>query len=207
MSDGEDSRTATRTVSGLVLAGGRGRRLGGVDKGLLEWQGETLAERALARLGRHVRHLLISANANLERYATYGANLVQDDPPDRGPLGGLLAGLRACHTDWLLCLPCDMPHLPEDLETRMLASLSRPEPGPVFAHDSERLQPLVTLLPRSAAPDLQQFLDGGGRRAEDWAKALGGLIVRFADGRDAFANLNTPEDLAAARSLTDWRMR
>lgn len=190
-------------VSGLVLAGGRGRRLGGIDKGLLDWQGETLAGRALARLGRQVAHLLVSANQHLDIYASLGAELVQDDPPDRGPLGGILAGLRVCPTDWLLCLPCDMPHLPGNLEARMLASLSRPEAGPAFAHDGERLQPLVALLPRSAAEDLQRFLDDGGRRADDWAKALGGQIVRFEDRGGAFANLNTPEDLAAARARGD----
>lgn len=194
-------------MSGLVLAGGRGRRLGGIDKGLLELHGRPLAVLALARLGQHVPHLLVSANRNLDTYATFGAVPVQDDPPDRGPLGGVLAGLRACPTDWLLCVPCDMPHLPEDLETRMLASLSRPGAGPAFAHDGERLQPLVALLPRRAAPGLQRFLDDGGRRAEDWAKAVGGLVVRFEGRQDDFANINTPHDLAAASARADWRMR
>ncbi|MGA1640240.1 MAG: molybdenum cofactor guanylyltransferase MobA [Steroidobacteraceae bacterium] len=206
MVDGADSRTAIGVVSGLVLAGGRGRRLGGIDKGLLELHGQPLAARALARLDKYARHVLISANRHLDTYATLGARLVHDDPPGRGPLGGMLAGLRACPTDWLLCLPCDMPHLPEDLEPRMLASLSGPQPGPAFAHDGERLQPLVALLPRSAAPDLQRFLDGGGRRAEDWARGQGGLIIRFEGRRDAFANLNTPEDLAAARARADGCM-
>lgn len=207
MNDGADSRTAAPAVSGLVLAGGRGRRLGGTDKGLLELHGRSLAVLALARLSQHVPHLFVSANQNLEAYATLGVDLVQDDPPDRGPLGGVLAGLRACPTDWLLCLPCDMPHLPEDLERRMLAARAQTGLRAAFAHDGERLQPLVALLPRTAAADLQRFLDGGGRRAEDWAGGLDGHIVRFEGRSDDFANINTPGDLAAARARTDWSMR
>lgn len=207
MNDGADSRTVAPAVSGLVLAGGRGRRLGGTDKGLLELHGRPLAVLALARLGQHVHHLLVSANQNLDTYATFGADLVQDDPPGRGPLGGVLAGLRACPTDWLLCLPCDMPHLPKGLERRMLAAWAEAGHRAAFAHDGERLQPLVALLPRTAAANLQYFLDGGGRRAEDWAGGLDGLIVHFEGTQYDFVNINTPNDLAAANARTDWPMR
>lgn len=200
MSDRADSRTVTSGVSGLVLAGGSGRRLGGADKGWVTLHGRPLAALALARLGAHLRSLLVSANRNLGAYATLGALVVQDDLPGRGPLGGVLAGLRACPSEWLLCLPCDMPHLPVDLELRMLGALSGAQPRAAFAHDGDRLQPLVALLPRAAAADLQRFLDCGGRRAEDWARTLGGVVVHF-DGHQAdFMNVNTPAELAAARA-------
>lgn len=195
---------AASGIAGLVLAGGRGQRLGGVDKGLVAWRGEPLAARALRRLAPQVDEVWISANRHLDAYRTLGApwhaGVVRDgDDAFAGPLAGLAAGLAAARRPWLVCVPCDVPHFPLDLVARLqhgrgAAPMAIAAAGPAGA---ERLHPVFALVPRERLPALLDYLEGGGRRVAEWLRGQGAATVRFDDAR-AFDNLNTPEELQAA---------
>ena len=199
----------TRQITGLVLAGGRGLRMGGADKGLLPWAGETLAAHALARLAHQVGPMAISANQHLEAYQALGVPVWTDEQAFEGPLGGMVAGLGHCQTPWLLCVPCDAPFFPLDLAARLAGAVGA---GPGQArmavawsqqdeparHEGRQAAPqaVFCLMHCSLKDRLAGFLATGGRRAGEWARLAGAARVDFNAG--AFRNLNTPEDLASA---------
>ena len=184
-------------ITGLLLAGGRARRMGGEDKGLLPLAGQPLAAWALKNLSAQVDHLLISANRNHERYREFGAEVVSDTLGDfSGPLAGFAAGLAQIQTPWLVTVPCDSPLVVPDYVSRLWAAI---EPGgidAVVAHDGNRLQPVFSLLRRGVLGDLEAFLDLGERKIDLWLERLSWRIVDFSDAPDMFLNVNTPEDLA-----------
>lgn len=188
--------TAGFGVTGLVLAGGLGRRMGGVDKGLVEYAGRPLVAAAIARLRPQVEALLVNANRNPEAYAAWGHRVVADAVGGfAGPLAGLQAGLAACATPLLATVPCDSPHLPEDLVARLRAALEGRADGELaLAAAAGRWQPVFLLCRRSVLPGLEEYLAAGGRRIEDWVRARRHAVVEFADAA-AFANINTPEEL------------
>ncbi len=191
-------KPSRETITGLILAGGRGLRLGGVDKGLQPWHGTPLVEHALARLAPQVREVMISANRNVAEYAARGTRVLADASDDfRGPLAGILAGLRAAATPWLAVVPCDSPRLPADLVER-LADGVESRLGAVVERDDGRLEPVCCLLSTALADDLASYLAQGGRKVEGWI-ARHTAPVRFdrAEDEAAFANLNTPDDLIA----------
>jgi molybdopterin-guanine dinucleotide biosynthesis protein A len=194
------------TIAGLVLAGGEGRRMGGVDKGLQMFDGVPLARRAAERLAPQVASLTISANRHLPQYQALGWPVLQDDPAHQGsgPLAGMWAGLQACALPWLACVPCDVPHAPLDLVARLAAAPGQPlvifaaAPDPAQADGSLRRHPTCCLLHRAVLPALGAYLQSGGRRLDAWMRSLPHAQVPFDDAA-AFANLNTTEDLAAAQ--------
>lgn len=189
----------TATVTGLVLAGGRGRRLGGIDKGLLAVDGQVLVQRVARRLSGQVGPLLLSANRNLDRYRALGFEPLTDGPyPDAGPLAGLRAGLRACATPWLLAVPCDMPLLPVDLCQRLLQAAAFDDPCARVPFDGERHHYACLLLPRTALAQVETCLESGQRSLRELLQTIGWIGVNFAaSGPRAFININTPGDLAA----------
>ena len=184
-------------ITGLLLAGGRARRMGGEDKGLLPLAGLPLAAWALKSLSVQVDHLLISANRNHQRYRELGAEVVSDTLGDfSGPLAGFAAGLGQIRTPWLVTVPCDSPLVVPDYVSRLWAAI---EPGgidAVVAHDGNRLQPVFSLLRRGVLGDLEAFLDLGERKIDLWLERLSWRVVDFSDAPDMFLNVNTPEDLA-----------
>ncbi|MBW8758013.1 MAG: molybdenum cofactor guanylyltransferase [Burkholderiales bacterium] len=187
-------------ITGLVLAGGRGQRLGGVDKGLQPWRGRALVDHAIERLAPQVGAVLISANRNAADYASRGARVLADARDDfPGPLAGMLAGLRAAGSPWLAVVPCDAPCLPIDLVERLARGLAGRD-GAVVQRDlgpaGVRLEPVCCLLSTALADDLARYLDDGGRKAEAWL-VRHAAPVRFDRPADAaaFANINTPDDL------------
>lgn len=187
-------------ITGLVLAGGRGARMGGADKGLQPLHGVPLALHALRRLAPQVGRCLVSANRNLPTYAGFGVPVVSDALPDHpGPLGGLLAGLQAAGTDWLLTVPCDTPSFPLDLAERMAAEAAHRGVDIVLAAsrtpdgDVQR-QPVFCLLRRTLEPALADFVQTGGRGLNHWAATRGAAIAAF-DAPEAFTNANTLEEL------------
>ncbi|MBB3255660.1 molybdopterin-guanine dinucleotide biosynthesis protein A [Paraburkholderia bannensis] len=193
------------SITGLVLAGGRGQRMGGADKGLQRLHGKPLAAHVLARLAPQVGVLAISANRNREAYAALGApwqaSVLVDTLPDYpGPLAGLLAGLRAARTEWLLSAPCDSPWLPADLAMR-LAEAARGRGVAIAtatttsAAGEVSLHPVFALLHSSLADDLAAFLDAGERKVRAWYARHTAAEVDFADER-AFYNVNSLQDLA-----------
>lgn len=183
-------------VTGLVLAGGLGRRMGGTDKGLELLRGKPMAAWVIERLQPQVGALLINANQNGDAYGRLGQVV-----PDRiggfvGPLAGLHAGLSACATDLVASVPCDVPWLPLDLVERLHEGLERAGAEAAVARADGRLQPVFALLRRSVAGRLGDFLAAGGRSVSAWMESCDAVPVDFADAH-AFANLNTRAELEA----------
>lgn len=181
-------------VTGVILAGGQGRRLGGADKGLVEYQGKPLVTWVLAALRPQVGPLLISANRNQDRYRVHGVPVIADDLAGfQGPLAGIAAALAAATTPWILTVPCDTPHLPPDLAHRLATALQGGRELAV-AHDGVGPQPLHALLPVTLAADLGAFLAAGERQARAWQARLRLAQVDFSDRPGAFANFNRLPD-------------
>ena len=194
-------RSSPATVTGLILAGGRGSRLGGIDKGLLHLHGVPLARRVAQRLAPQVNALLLSANRHPERYRALGFEPLADGPyADAGPLAGIRAGLAACATDWLLTVPCDMPFVPLDLCNRLLGAAAPDDHRARVPFDGEHHQYACVLLPCAAFGAVTAALDAGRRSLRGLLSEIGWLGVDFAGQRHAFSNLNTPADIAGALS-------
>jgi len=182
------------SVSAVVLAGGQGRRMGGADKGLVEYRGRPLVEWVLDTLVPQVDEILISANRNLERYAAYGHQVLPDTLPDfPGPLAGVLAVLEAVDTDWLLVVPCDTPHLPADLASRLLQAAQRENVPLAVAADDERVHHSCFLVRVDQRSKLAAYLARGERAVRLWHAGLASATVRF--DAACFANFNRSQDL------------
>jgi len=182
-------------ITGLILAGGLGRRMGGRDKGLQPFRSQPMVAWSIQRLAPQVDALLINANQNQEAYAAFGYAVV----PDRlagfaGPLAGLQAGLLACETGLLVTAPCDSPFLPVDLVERLRAELEAGKADVAVARTGTQVHPVFSLVRREVLPGLTAFLESGGRKIDAWYAALRVVEVAFADER-AFANINTLEEL------------
>jgi molybdopterin molybdotransferase len=187
------------SISGLILAGGRGTRMGHVDKGLQPFGGTTMVAHVLARLEPQVATVAINANRNFDTYAACGVPVWPDDTPDfAGPLAGLQAGLRRCATTYLLTAPCDSPFLPADLAERLLDGLRADDADLAVAVTEEngrrQVHPVFCLLKASLEPVLSAYLDGGGRRMDGWYPQIRVTEVLF-DDADAFRNINTLDEL------------
>ena len=192
-------------VTGVVLAGGRGQRMGGVDKGLLLLAGRPLVVRVLDRLQPQVGAVSISANRQVDSYAAFGHPVLADENGDfAGPLAGVLAALSACRTPWLLCVPCDAPMLPLDLAQRLHDAAAREEAAGAVACTGpgdgngllQQVQPTFLLLHQRLVLPLRETLARAERSVQRFAAAQGIVRVRF-DDESAFANVNTPQDLAS----------
>ncbi|KUY99742.1 molybdenum cofactor guanylyltransferase [Burkholderia territorii] len=200
------SASASPSVTGLLLAGGRATRMDGADKGLQLLDGTPLALHVLRRLSPQVDEMLISANRNADRYAELGApfdaRIVPDDTPDfPGPLAGLLAGMRAARAPLVACSPCDTPYLPTDLVARLLAALDAHQADiamavTVDAQQARSPQPTCALLRTSLADDLAAGLGAGERKVRAWYARHKTVEVEFCDER-AFYNANSWQELAA----------
>ncbi len=187
------------------MRGGRGTRMGGVDKGLQPLHGEPLALHVLRRVAPQTGAMLISANRHPDRYAAlgapFGATVVADTLAGfPGPLAGLLAGLRAAQTEFVLSVPCDSPRLPTDLAQRLADALETRHASiatvtTVDAHGHASLHPVFALLRTALADDLSAFLDAGERKVRAWYANHTAVEVPFADGR-AFYNANSLQELA-----------
>jgi molybdenum cofactor guanylyltransferase len=189
-------------MTGLVLAGGRGSRMGGIDKGMQPFQGMPLAQHALRRLASQVGRLMLNANRSFDFYRTLGAPVFSDEIPDfPGPLAGMLAGLAHCETTYLLTVPCDSPFFPTDLGARLAMGLleSGADIATAYTSDGENLfpQPVFCLMKRSLQNDLRSFIQRGERKTGLWARELKGARVLFPDAA-AFANFNTLAELEGA---------
>ena len=182
-------------VTGVILAGGQGSRVGGADKGLLPLDGVALERRVADRLGPQVGSLLVSANRNAARHAALlGCAVVADDVPGHaGPLAGMLAGLEHAATGLVVFVPCDLPFLPLDLVARLQAGLQAAGTPAALASAGGRRHPVVCLCHRSLRVALRDYLNAGGRRVGEWLEAVGATVVEFPEA-GAFANFNRPED-------------
>ena len=186
-------------ITGLVVCGGRGSRMGGVDKGLQNYNGMPLALHALMRLSPQVGHLMINANRNLAAYESLGAPVWPDPVGDfAGPLAGWQAGLERCETPFLVVVPCDSPHFPTALVPRLAAALVREDADIAMACTQEdgrvQPQPVFTLLKSMLLESLVAALQAGERKIDRWTAMHPCAMVMFDDSA-AFANANTLEEL------------
>lgn len=190
---------ATHDLTGMILAGGEGRRMGGRDKGLEPFSGLPLVAHTVKRFDGHVHELMINANRNGDAYALFADRVIADaEGGFKGPLMGIYSGLRAARTPWLLVAPCDSPALPHDLVARMVAGIVT-EDGMhdiAVAFDGERLHPVVALLRTLLADDLAATLAEGERKIDRWYARHAWCRVDMSDCPEAFANLNTEEEKA-----------
>lgn len=193
---GAGSKLESARVAAVILAGGQGRRMGGADKGLVNYRGRPLVEWALAALAPQVGEILISANRNFDTYAAYGHRVLPDTLPDfPGPLAGVLAALEAVTADWLLVAPCDTPHLPADLAARLLGAALRESVPLAVAADEARVHYGCFLVRTDRRDNLAAFLARGERAVRHWQAGLPSTRVRFEAA--CFANFNQPQDLRA----------
>lgn len=201
---------APENITGLILAGGRGSRMGGVDKGLQNFNGIPLALHTLMRLGPQVETVMVNANRNLSAYESFGASVWPDASADfAGPLSGFLVGLERAETPYLLTVPCDTPRLPLDLAERLASALVREGADIAMAAAPEvkpdgstevRAQPVFCLLKIELSESLVVFTHAGGRKIDAWTAQHKTVLVPFDTPTDdplAFVNINTLTELQA----------
>ena len=184
-------------ITGVILAGGLARRMGGGDKGLLLINGQPLAAWVVDKLRPQVDEILLNANRHEAAYAQWG-RVVSDITPDfAGPLAGLHAGMVAANNEWILSAPCDSPFLPDNLATTLLTAAQTAQADIAVAATAERVQPVFMLARRTLAAELGDFLAGGGRKIDRWYPHHRFIECVFANAEN-FANINTPAELTAA---------
>lgn len=199
-----DEKLGKDKITGVVLAGGLGRRMGGIDKGLQTLRGQPLVHWVVERLAPQVDELLINANQNGERYAAFGHRVVADEIPDfAGPLAGLHAALSAAAHPLVATAPCDSPFLPADLISRLFSALTATGADLAVARTFDQPHPVFCLCKRDALPHLTEFLAGGGRKIDRWYGTLKVVEVAFDDEADAFENINTREELGRFETTGD----
>ena len=194
--------TPSGDITGLVLAGGLARRMGGIDKGLVKIGGKPMIEHVLAALRPQVGRLLINANRNLDTYARYGVRVVPDSIVGyQGPLAGISSALSVVETPFLLTAPCDSPLLAPDLAARMYSALAAAQADLAVAHDGERQQPVFLLLRRELAPDLRAYLEGGDRKIDLWFARHRVANADLSHRRDSFVNVNDEAEQKRVEAL------
>ena len=191
----------TKDITGVILAGGRGSRMGGVDKGLQNHGGVPLAMHALLRLAPQVGEIMINANRNLGAYESMGVPVWPDTLSDyAGPLAGFLTGLERCETPYLVTVPCDSPNFPADLVERLAAALEAADAEIAMAAtrdgDVLQVQPVFCLMKSEVLDGLVRFTQGGQRKIDKWTAQHRCVEVPF-DDVAAFANANTADELKA----------
>ena len=183
-------------VTGVVLAGGQGRRMGSIDKGLVLLQGRPMVQHVLERLRPQVDEILINANQHRADYEAFGHAVFADAIAGfAGPLAGLQVGLAQARHPLVATVPCDSPFLPADLVARLAAALAAREADLAVARTFEQPHPVFALVRRTVLPHLTRFLEEGGRKIDAWYATLSTVEVPFDDEADAFRNINTPDEL------------
>ncbi len=182
-------------ITGVVLAGGRARRMGGVDKGLVRLHGKPMIEHVLQALQPQVGQLIINANRNRDQYAVYGLEVVADMVGDYfGPLAGIASAMNAAKTTYVLTVPCDSPLLSDDLAERLYAALERERAEIGVAHDGNRMQPVFALLRRDLLSSVLEYLEAGERKIDRWFRQHRLALADFADRPDTFVNVNNADE-------------
>ena len=190
-------------ITGIVLAGGQGSRMGGVDKGLAPFRGKALVAHVIERLAPQVDELLVNANRNPEAYAAFGHRVIADEIPGfAGPLAGFERGLAHARGALVATVPCDSPFVPPDLVARLRAALEAQGADIAVAKTGDQPHPVFCLMRRSVHPSLAGFLASGQRKIDKWYAALRVTEVAFDDEAEAFANINTRDELAGLEKPT-----
>lgn len=191
-------------ITAVILAGGRSRRMGGTDKGLLQLQGMAMVEHVISRLKPQAGKLVINANRNIETYAEYGFPIIQDMVGEYfGPLAGMASGMQAADTRFVLCVPCDTPRLATDLVQRMYHSLLKEQAEICVANDGERIHPVVVLLERRLLSSILDYLGKGERKIDRWFTHHKTALADFSDCPECFTNINNPDEREALENRSD----
>jgi molybdopterin-guanine dinucleotide biosynthesis protein A len=184
------------SISGVILAGGMGRRMGGADKGLIEFLGRPMIEHVAERLRPQVGEILINANRELAHYASLGYPVIEDEIGGfAGPLAGLHKAMLVAAHPYVLTVPCDSPLLPHNLAERLMNGLMERDADLAVAKTGVQSHPVFCLCRTALLPNLEAFLKDGGRKIDAWYSTLEVAEVQFSDNAKAFANVNTPEEL------------
>lgn len=191
-------------LTGLILSGGRARRMGGIDKGLIPLGGKCMIEYCIAKLQPQVEKIFISANRNIEQYSQYGFTVLKDNYADfEGPLAGLLRALENAKNTAVLVVPCDAPLFPANLANRLSEAYVKGETSAVIPHDGSRLQTLFGLYAPDVISSLSEYLESGQRKVETWVASLPYAVVDFSAENEKFMNINTQSDLQSAQSILE----
>lgn len=189
-------------ITGVILAGGKGRRIGGRDKGLVQIDGRPLIAHIIDTLRPQVGRLVLNANRNIDRYRAFGYPVVQDALGDYfGPLVGMARAMQDTDTPYLLSVPCDSPLVPTDLCDRLYRAMQAADADISVVHDGTRMQQVFALLRCDLHGDLLGYLESGGRKIETWYAGHRLVSADFSDLPDAFLNLNTSEDFRAFEAM------
>jgi len=183
-------------ITYLILAGGRGQRMNGVDKGLMLWKNRPMIEHVLEQLNAPAEKVIISANRNLKNYKQYASHVIEDSLSDfQGPLSGILSAMQACDTEYLLCTPCDSPNPPHDMLIHLYECMQSQQKTSAVCHDGERLQPLFALISCTHENLLNEFIQQGRRKVHDFIQLIDPAICDFSKQKDHFNNFNQPDDM------------
>ena len=189
------------SITGLILAGGRGSRMGEVDKGLQVFRNQPMIAHVIARLGPQVDHIIINANRNIDTYQTFGHRVLADAIDGFvGPLAGLHIGMAHATTPLIATAPCDSPFLPLDLVARLHTALENASADLAVAKTFEQPHPVFCLTKTALEPHLRAFLESGQRKIDKWYASLKVVEVAFDDQESAFANINTLDELKSLES-------
>lgn len=182
-------------ITAVILAGGQGRRMGGQDKGLIDFDGKPLVAILVDLLERQGVDIVINANRNHAQYRQFGYPVISDQLQDyQGPLAGFASAMSAVGSRFIVTLPCDGPRLAADYVGRFIAAGASREPTVLVAFDGDRLQPVHALMRVDLLPSLQRFLESGERKIDRWYAEHDFERVDFSDCADMFRNINTPSD-------------
>ncbi len=196
---------ANEAITAVILAGGRGSRLGHRDKGLVEIAGKPIVQHLVEGLRSQVTTVIICANRNRNRYAEFGRVISDELEGFQGPLAGMHSALKQIDSPYLLTVPCDAPILPVDYARRMWAAGLEEDADIVAATDGQRLQPVYALIRRELESSLHEFLSAGDRKIDLWYARHRLARADFSDQADAFRNINTPEEETALKRLLEKR--
>tara|TARA_R110002049_G_scaffold160164_4_gene325157 strand:- start:460 stop:1578 length:1119 start_codon:yes stop_codon:yes gene_type:complete len=193
--------SSTPSVTGVILAGGQARRMGGEDKGLILFNHKPLIAHVISILKSQVDTIVINANRNIDQYETFKYPVISDSLDNFcGPLAGMLSAMQSVDTDYILTAPCDSPNISPQLRQRMMETLLIKQADIAVAHNGERLQPVFCLIPCRLKADLESYLQQGGRKIDTWLESHAMATVNFSDQPNSFINVNHPEDLIAHQS-------
>nr|VFK50708.1 MAG: molybdenum cofactor guanylyltransferase [Candidatus Kentron sp. TUN]VFK53254.1 MAG: molybdenum cofactor guanylyltransferase [Candidatus Kentron sp. TUN]VFK54055.1 MAG: molybdenum cofactor guanylyltransferase [Candidatus Kentron sp. TUN] len=186
------------SITGVILAGGQAKRMGGLDKGLIDLARKAMIEHMIMGLRPQVGGLIISANRNSKSYARFGYPVIPDAIGDYfGPLAGMATSMRYTKTPYIAVVPCDSPLVSSDLVERLYVAMNKGQADISVAHDGERMQPVFALLQSSLWGSIIAFLEAGDRKIDLWYAEHKTVLADFSDRPEVFSNVNTPEDRAA----------
>jgi molybdenum cofactor guanylyltransferase len=188
----------TNDITAVILAGGQGSRMGGIDKGLVMYGDKPLVGHVIDAIRLQLDKIIVNANRSLDDYATFGFPVVADDLTGfQGPLAGFVAAMQAADSDYILTLPCDGPIVHEEYVEEMRRAMQRSEADIVVASDGEWMQPVYALIPCRLLDDLKQFLDSGERKIDRWYAQHQTMQLVFPAESGFFTNINTLQELDA----------